>query len=601
MQLSRQDRQSTSPLHAAARALGRALAGVALASGAINLLMLVGPLFMLQVYDRVLSSRSGSTLVGLCILALAMFVFQGVADMTRARILIRLGRSFHQRLEPEVFGILVTARGQDGTQAVRDLDTLRSFLSGSAVAALFDLPWMPLYAAICFLFHPMLGLAVVAGALLLCAVTLASDRLTQRPMAELAPLAAARSELTEATRRNGLLISALGMRGRLGAAWHGRNAAFLDRHQRAADIASDLSALSRMLRLVLQSGVLALGAWLVINGEATGGVMLAATILTIRALAPIDAAIANWRGFVAARQAWRRLETTFGERPAQPERTLLALPRQELTLANVAVTAPGANALLVSDVTFRLRAGNALAIIGPSGSGKSSLGRALVGAWPALRGVIRLDGATLDQWDADTLGQAVGYLPQDVELFDGSVAQNIARFAPDPDPEALRRAAAAADIHELVLRLPNGYDTQVGDGGVLLSGGQRQRIGLARALYGEPFLIVLDEPNASLDTAGEQALARAVLAARQRGGIVVVIAHRASILAAVDQLMVLNEGRVQHLGSRDEVLVRLSGAAAPPAQAERNAAGKTRAKPATNGAGKHAPAKARGSRAHAAS
>jgi PrtD family type I secretion system ABC transporter len=554
------------------------IVAVAVASGLINILMLTGPLFMLQVYDRVLPSQSGATLIGLSLFALAMFAFQSVFEVIRGRLLGRIGRIFADKTGPRALDLLGETQGDYGTQAVRDVDTLRSFASHGA-AAFFDLPWTPLYIALCFAFHPTLGLAVLGGAIILSALTWFGDRANQAPVAEAVASSAARNRLTEEIRRNGLQIDALGMRGRMKELWQTRAAVHLDRQDQATAISVHLGATTRVLRTILQSGVLALGAWLVIHREASAGIMLAATILTIRALSPLDQALAGWRGFVAARQAWRRLDEALRNRPERAAPTPLALPSRELAVSGLALTVPGSQRVVLANACFTLRAGSALGILGPSGSGKSSLGRALVGAWPAARGVIRLDGATFDQWERDVLGTAIGYLAQDAELFDGTVAQNIARFRTDAPPEALHRAAAQADVQDLILRLPDGFDTQVGEGGVNLSGGQRQRIGLARALYGDPFLVVLDEPNSNLDTAGEQALLRAIVNVRQRGGIAIVIAHRANVLAAVDQLMVLNGGQVQHLGPRDAVLAALRGPAPLAASSPEPASAKPKSKP----------------------
>ena len=576
---------ASSELRAAIRSVRGSLVSIAVASGVINLLMLTGPIFMLQVYDRVLPSKSEATLVGLGIFALCMFVFQSLFEILRSRMLVKIGRLLADKVGPRALDVLAERRDGSGLQAVRDLDTIRSFAGGGS-AAFFDLPWTPLYVAICFLFHPGLGLAVLAGAVLLSLLTRAGDRLSRRSTESLAAESIGRSRLTEEMRREALLIDALGRRSRMQAIWIDRTSRYLDSQDSAQNLASYLGAATRFLRTVLQSAVLALGAWLVIHQEASGGIMLAATILTIRALAPVELAIVNWRGFVATREAWARLDTSLGEvrRPDVP--TPIALPNKALTVTAVTVAIPNSERAVLSGVSFNLQAGSAIGIVGPSGSGKSSLARALVGAWPTARGVIRLDGATFDRWNRDAIGSAIGYLPQDVELFAGTVAQNIARFAADAPEGAVQRAAAEADVHDMILRLPEGYDTQVGEGGVMLSGGQRQRIGLARALFGHPFLVVLDEPNSNLDTAGERALLHAIVGIRRRGGIAVVIAHRSSALAAVDQLMVLNDGHVQHVGPRDEVLAAISPPrsqpeASPEMRKAKRAAPKRRSKPPT--------------------
>jgi PrtD family type I secretion system ABC transporter len=568
-------------LRAAIRAFRGALVGVGVATALINLLGLTGPLFMLQVYDRVLPSRSVPTLVGLALLVLVMLAFQGLVDMLRGRILLRIGRGLDERLSPRVFESVLRAQLQlrlpgEGLQPIRDLDSARSFMSSMGLAAFFDLPWMPLYVVVCFLFHPAMGFAVLIGALVISSLTLLTEALTRGPSRSAVALAAARNKLAESARRNAVLLQALGMRRRITAQWIAANDAYLQSQQSANDMVAGLGSVSRVLRIAMQSAVLGVGAWLVINQEATAGVMLAATILSARALAPVELAIANWKAFVTARQGWRRLSETLAALPVEAEWIALPPPARNLRLTAVTLVPPGSGAAALHDVGFYLTAGNALGVIGPSGSGKSSLARALVGVWKPARGTIRLDGATLDQWSPDAFGRFVGYLPQEVELFEGTVAQNIARFEQDVAPEKLIAAATAAGVHDVILRLPQGYKTQVGEGGGMLSGGQRQRIALARALYGDPFLVVLDEPNSNLDAPGEQALSRAIAAVRARGGIAVVIAHRPSAVAAVDHILVLNEGRLQAFGARDQVLQQLAPAGAAAADLRTAQAGGSR-------------------------
>jgi ATP-binding cassette subfamily C protein len=568
-------------LRAAVRAFRSALVGIGIASGLVNLLSLAAPLFMLQIYDRVLPSRSVPTLVGLGLLVFVLFAFQGLLDMLRGRLLLRVGRGLDERLAPRVFELVMRAplearaAGTD-LQSVRDLDNLRSFISSTGLAALFDLPWIPLYLAVCFVFHPLMGVAVLIGALVVCSLALITEALTRGPSRASTALAAARYKLAEAARRNAALLQALGMRGRVAERWLGSSDDYLTMQQAVNDTTTAFGSLSRALRAMTQSGVLALGAYLVINQEATAGVMLAATIVSARALAPIELAIANWRGFVTARQGWSRLAEAFAAVPIEEERIALPAPARNLRLTAVTLVPPRSSSAALHDVSFTLIAGNALGVIGPSGSGKSSLARALVGVWKPARGTIRLDGATLDQWNPDTFGRFIGYLPQEVELFEGTVADNIARFDPDSDPTKLIAAATAAGVHEVILRLPQGYQTQVGEGGAMLSGGHRQRIALARALYGDPFLVVLDEPNSSLDALGEQALTNAIGAIRARGGIAVVIAHRPSAVSAVDHMLVLNEGRLQAFGPRDRILQQLGHPAAAVAEIKASRTGRPR-------------------------
>jgi PrtD family type I secretion system ABC transporter len=547
---------------AAARAGRASLATVMIVSGLINLLMLTAPIFMLQVYDRVLPSRSIATLVGLAGIALMLFLIQSVLEVFRARILSRFGRLVDERLGARIFRTLLvrgseTPRGDDGPQALRDLDTVRGFLSSMAFTAFFDLPWVPLYIAVCFLFHPWLGTAIAGGAVVLCLLTILTDWASAGPTREGVRVAGERRAFTDMAHRTAPLLSALGMRARIATLWQARARRNLDVATDGNDLAIGFGATARLMRTVLQSGILGLGAYLVVREEATAGVMLAATILSARALAPVDLAIANWKSFSASRQAWTRIVAFLP--PREPAAlTPLPAPRESVRVTALSIAVPSTDTLVLHDVNVALAPGSALGVIGPSGSGKSTFARALVGLARPSRGVIRLDGAAIDQWDPDALGRSIGYLPQDIEMFDGTIAENITRFDPEPDPEALLSAAKAAGVHEVVLRLPGGYDARVGAGGLGLSGGQRQRIALARALYGDPFLVVLDEPNSNLDVEGDRALSAAVQAVRARGGIAVVIAHRPSALTAVDRILVLGDGRVQLHGPRDDVLAQLS-------------------------------------------
>jgi ATP-binding cassette subfamily C protein PrsD len=368
---------------------------------------------------------------------------------------------------------------------------------------------------------------------------------------------AQRNALAEASRRNAEVLQAMGMRGRLAARWAEANDSYMATQRRAADIASGFGSASKVLRMVLQSAVLGVGGYLVIQQEATAGIIIAGAILSSRALAPVELAIAHWKGLVAARQSWKRLQQYWAQLPAEGERTPLPPPRKALAVEAVSVVPPGEQRLVVQEASFALKPGQGLGIVGPSASGKSSLVRAIVGVWAPVGGKVRLDGAAIEQWNSEALGHHVGYLPQDVELFAGTVAENIARFDPEPDVQAMIDAAWAADMHEMVLRLPNGYDTQIGEGGAALSAGQRQRIALARALYRDPFLVVLDEPNSNLDAEGDQALTQAIMRVRARGGIIIVVAHRTAALAGVDQLMVMAEGRVQAFGPKDALLAKM--------------------------------------------
>ena len=533
--------------------------GLAAFSGLSNLLMLTGSFFMLQVYDRVLPGRSIPTLVALLVLAIALYAFQGGLDLVRSRISARIGRYFDERLGLRVFeGVVrlpLKTRGDgDGLQPLRDLDQLRGFLSGGGPTALFDLPWMPVYLAICFLFHFWIGLTALVGAAVLVVITIQTELQTQGPAKASSRLAVARNALAAEGRRNAEVLQAMGMRRQAALRWHDVNSKYLAAHERASDIASGLGGTSKVFRSILQSLVLAVGAILVINQESTAGIIIAGSILTSRALSPVEVAIANWKSFISARQSGGRLDQLLRLLPAEEEPLALPPPTQALVVQQLHVGAPNSDKVILSDVSFELRSGDAVGIIGPSGSGKSTLARALVGVWPRLRGKIKLDNAALDHWSSDALGKHIGYLPQDVELFDGSIAANIARFDPSATPNRVLEASRAAGAHDLILAFPDAYSTRVGEGGMALSAGQRQRIGLARALYGNPFFIVLDEPTSNVDSEGEEALTEAILNVRRRGGIVAVIAHRPKALEAVDHVLVIGEGRVQSFGPKDEVL-----------------------------------------------
>jgi PrtD family type I secretion system ABC transporter len=556
------DLAARSELGAALAACRGAFLAVFIFSGMSNVLALTGSFFMLEVYDRVLPSRSVPTLVGICILAGTLYAALGALDFIRSRILVRIGATLDEALGPRVYETIVrlplrTGKRSDGLQPLRDLDTLRSFLSGMGPIALFDLPWLPVYLFICFLFHPLIGLTALAGAIVLTGLTLLTEILTRRPIRDTAGDAIARNGIAELSYRNAEALTAMGMVGRIAARWREANRRYMTNQGEVSDVAGSLGAVSKVLRMVLQSGVLAVGAYLVINEQATAGIIIAGSILSARALAPVDLAIANWKGFGAARQSRARLVRLLALFPETTPVMPLEAPSNTLSVEAVSAVPPGEQKAVVQDVVFSLTAGDALGVIGPSASGKSSLARLLVGVWPPARGHVRLDGAALDQWSPEALGRHVGYLPQDVELLGGTVAQNIARFEPDADAEAIVAAAKAAGVHDMIVKLREGYETQVGEQGTALSAGQAQRIALARALYGDPFLVVLDEPNSNLDAEGDEALGRAIEGVRARGGIVVVIAHRPSAIAGVSHVLVMHQGRQQAFGLKDEVLAKV--------------------------------------------
>ncbi|MDA9489681.1 type I secretion system permease/ATPase [Bradyrhizobium sp. CCBAU 11361] len=558
-----------SELGDALRACRSAFIGVGLMSCMINLLYLTGSVFMLEVYDRVLPSRSVPTLVGLVVIAGSLYIAQGVLDLLRGRILGRIGTSLDEALNARVFDAVVrlplmVGNRDEGLQPLRDLDNVRSYLGSMGPGAFFDLPWLPFYMAICFLFHWLLGVTALIGAIILVTLTLITEYMSRMPAKEAMTLAARRNGLAISSRRNAEVLVAMGMAGRMNKCWNEANEEYLAGNQHASDVTGGLGAVAKVLRMMLQSAVLAVGAYLVIHQEATAGIIIAGSILSARALAPVDLAIAHWKGLVAARQSWQRLNRLLQQMPAPDAKPLLQAPTKKLSVEGVTMVAPGDQRVIMQDITFVCEGGSGVGVIGPSGSGKSSLIRALVGVWTPIRGKVRLDGAALDQWSSDVLGRYVGYLPQDVELFGGTVAQNICRFDPEAKSDAIIAAAKEAGVHEMIIKMREGYGTHVGEQGTALSAGQAQRVALARALYGNPFLIVLDEPNSNLDSEGDEALTRAVCAARGRGAVVIVVAHRSIGIEGVDQLLVLKDGRMQTFGPKEAVLGQVLQRVPPP-------------------------------------
>ncbi|MBB3317927.1 ATP-binding cassette subfamily C protein [Rhizobium sp. BK181] len=533
--------------------------GIGVTSCLVNILGLTGSLFMLQVYDRVIPSRSLPTLIGLIAIVVTLFAFQWLLDLTRSLLLGQVGRTVDERFAGRAFSEVALAASrkqtQDaGVQSIRDIDTVRGFLSGSGPGALFDLPWMPFYLALCFLFHPWIGVTAATGALVLAGLACMAELKSRKPIAETATLLAERMDFADAVRRNSEAVVAMGFAARLSTRWAGLNQRHLDSHLQSSTLINTLSTLSRSARMFLQSAVLAVGAVLVIRQEATGGIMIASSILVSRALAPIELAIAHWRGFAAARHAWSRLNQEAPDADDAGHDVELPAPKGSLTVTNLHLGAPGSKTPIIRGLSFDVHAGEAIGIVGPSASGKSSLARGIVGLWPAFAGDVRLDKASLGQWSRAALGRHIGYLPQDVALFDGTIAENIARFDPDAPSDLIIAAARAAGVYDMIVGLPLGFDTQIGKRGAVLSAGQRQRIGLARALYADPFLVVLDEPNSNLDAEGEVALSQAIENVRSRKGVVLVIAHRKNALAGVDKVLVLEGGRAKAFGPPHAVL-----------------------------------------------
>ncbi|QIE57040.1 type I secretion system permease/ATPase [Pikeienuella piscinae] len=537
----------------------RLLLGVAVFSAFVNILMLTGPLFMLQVYDRVLASNSEATLVALFGLISALFLFMGLLDHARARVLARAGARFQDLLDKRVFDAVLRravapserSRPQTG---LRDLETIQRVLSSPAPFALFDMPWTPVFIFIIFYFHWMLGTLAVAGGALLIAIAFFNEWASRKPMAESQRASAQSEAFSESLRREGETVQALGMRGAALGKWRKFRELALATSVHASDSTGGYATASKTLRFFLQSAMLALGAWLAIQQKLTPGMMIAGSILMGRALAPVEQAIAQWSNVQRARDGWNNLSELLAKTPPQQPRTELPPPKGRVDVQNVSVVAPGERAPTLRGVNFTVEAGRALGVIGASASGKSTLARALVNIWKPAHGVIRLDGAALDQFEDDVLGGYMGYLPQDVSLFEATVAENIARLSDQVDPEAVVTAAKRAGAHDMILRLPNGYDTPAGPSGGRLSGGQRQRIALARALYKDPAVLVLDEPNSNLDAQGEGALVNAIVEAKARGRTVIIMAHRPSAIAACDYLLMLEAGQPRAFGPKDEVL-----------------------------------------------
>jgi ATP-binding cassette subfamily C protein len=512
------------------------------------------------------------TLVVLSGFLVGAYAFQGTLDLIRSRVVVRAAALLDQHLAMAVHGAVIrlaiaNRHPSEAPQPVRDLDQIRAFLTGAGPIAIVDLPWIPVFLFICFLIHPWLGFAATAGGIVLFTMTLLTERASRAPARVAAQDAGMRSIMVEASRRGGETIVAMGMAGSLAQRWARVNNRYIGAVARLSDVASSFGSMSKVLRLLLQSMILGLGAYLVIKQELTAGAMIAASIMMGRALAPIETTIANWRAFVAARQSIRRLSDALARAGSGRAATALPKPVRSLDVEQVTIAAPGTATAIVAGVHFGLKSGEALGIIGPSGAGKTSLVRALVGIWRPVKGNVRLDGAELTQWDPELLGRHIGFVSQTVELFDGTISENIARMATASDADGVLRAAQAAGAHDMILRLPSGYDTKVGEGGEALSGGQRQRIALARALYGDPFLVVLDEPNANLDSEGDIALHQAITALKARGAIVVLIAHRPATLSACDRLLVLANGVQQGVGPRDEILGKLIRRRVPAAAA----------------------------------
>ncbi len=552
-------------LRAGRRELRRAIAtnlgafvSIGIFSFFVNLLMLTGPLFMLQVYDRVLGSRSEETLVALLVLVAGLFALMGVLDYARGRVAARIGAAFQSRLDARVFAATLaratTPAGREASAtALRNLEAVQKLLSSPALFAVIDIPWTPLFILAIFTFHPWLGWLAAGGGLLLVILAILNQMLSFRPVANATRETVASDALADKLRAEGEVVRGLGMEDAALARWQNLRETALAAQIRSSDMTGTFSTLSKTFRFFLQSAMLALGAYLVLQHQATAGVMIAASIMLGRALAPVEQTIAQWPLILRARNGWRGLAAFLAQVPDDSKRTTLPRPRAVLELEKTSAVPPAGTTATLRMISFTLPAGQALGVIGPSASGKSTLARVLTGIWQPAGGTVRLDGATLDQYGPD-LGKHIGYLPQDVTLFEGTIAENIARLQQNPDSAAVVLAAQKAGAHEMILNLPEGYDTRITDTAGRLSGGQKQRIGLARALFGNPVLLVLDEPNANLDAPGAAALNAAIRAFKADGGSVIIMAHRPSGIAECDLLMVLQDGMNRAFGPRDEVL-----------------------------------------------
>lgn len=550
------------PLEVAMRNFKPALYSTLFFSFFINLLMFIGPLYMLQIYDRVLTSRSVPTLVSLTGITVFLLICYGLLEFIRSRVLVRAGLRFDQALSEPLFKrslkIALNARNNASAQTLRDMDSVREFWTGNGIITLCDAPWFPVFIALCFLMHFYLGVVALGGAVVLFTLAIVNELLTRRHLSEAGRAAIDANGNVGASFRNAEVIQALGMHGAVHDQWQKHHNDVLRWQASASDRAGAIVAASKVVRMALQVAILGVGGYLVIQQQLSAGLMIAASIMMGRALAPVEQALAQWKGLTSAREAHRRLKLLFDKLPSDPDRMVLPPPQGHLKAEGLFARTSDGSGTILNQISFDIPAGSLVAIIGPSAAGKSTLARCLVGAWPVAQGALRIDGSEIQHWDPERLGAHIGYLAQDVELFNGTIAENIARLGPVDEAKVLK-AAKLAGVHQLVQHLPKGYDTRIGDAGVGLSGGQSQRVGLARALYGDPVLIVLDEPNANLDSAGEEALVEAIKTLKNLGKTVIVITHRPQLLTVVDRIIVLNGGAVHIDGPRDLILQKLMG------------------------------------------
>jgi len=532
-------------------------------SAIINLLALVPSLYMLQVYDRVLSSRNEITLLMLTLMMLGAYLFSAGLELIRSFVLVRVGARFdmqlNRRLYSAAFEQNLKQAGGNAGQALNDLTTLRQFLTGNALFAFFDAPWFPIYLIVIFMFEPWLGLFALCGVLILIVLAIVNERVTYAPLKEANDMAIASSTAATNNLRNAEVIESMGMLPNLMGRWFKLHGRFLSLQAQASQKAGTISSTTKFFQMALQSSVLGLGALLVLDNKITSGMMIAASILLGRTMAPVQQLIGVWKSWSSTRSAFDRITKLLETNPERPAGMALPAPQGRLSVEGVTAAPLGIRNPVIKSLSFAIQPGDVLGIIGPSGSGKSTLARLLVGVWPSMMGKVRLDGADIYSWNKAELGPHMGYLPQDIELFSGTVAENIARFG-EIDSVKVVQAAQRAGVHDMILHLPEGYDTRLGDNGAGLSGGQKQRLGLARAMYGDPALIVLDEPNSNLDDVGEQALVAAIFDLRQRGKTIVLITHRPSAIAATSKLLVLRDGTLQLFGPTNDVLAAMNEA-----------------------------------------
>ncbi len=571
--MTRHNAHVANEMLAALTAYKRAFFNIGLFSAVINLLMLAPALYMLQVYDRVLASGNLMTLLMLTLMILGLFALMGALEWVRSQVVIRLGTQMDMRLNQQVYDAAFEAQLRTASpaagQALSDLTRLRQFATGNALFAFFDAPWFPVYLFVIFMFSPWLGLLALGGAVVLMLLAWINQRVSHGPLKAASEWSVEATQQASAHLRNSEAIEAMGMLDTLRERWLAQHTAFLTQQNLASEKTATVSAWSKGVRLALQSLVLGLGAWLAVQGQITAGMMIAGSILMGRVLSPIDQLIGVWKQWSSARLAYQRLEALLQAYPPRPRRMALPAPTGELSVEQLGACAPGTRRATLANLSFALSAGQVLGVIGPSGCGKSTLARLLVGVWQPVTGKVRLDGADLSQWDKHQLGPHLGYLPQDIQLFAGTIAHNIARFA-EVNADKVLAAAQMAGVHELILQLPQGYDTVLGDSGAGLSGGQKQRIGLARAVYGLPAVIVLDEPNSNLDDAGEQALLQAITRLKTLKRTLILITHKPNVLTLTDQLLILREGQLQAFGPTASVLAAPASGQARPAKPAMN-------------------------------